>query len=955
MMCRTCIIRLTLLLAMVIAQSVLGESHAAGGLEGDMSLTREERAWIASHPVVRVRVSRNYPPFEFYDRGRFQGLAYDHLTLVGKKLGIVFEPAPEMPWKSALEALRRKSGVDLVLMITPDKKREDYIEFTREYISFPQVIFTRKDAGFVSRIDDLSGKTIATENDFIEAAMLRRDAPAVRVEEFQTTLQSLEAVSNGKVDAYVGNLAVASYLIEQKGLVNLKVAAPSLYPEDTYAMGVRKDWPELARIIDKALRSIPAAEHRRIDQKWLSLRYEHGIRPRDVATWLLGTVALALLFIVPLRVLVRKRTLELLQQKELIDAVMDNTLQLQGLLSPEGRLVKVNKRSLGLIGAGSDAVIGRLFWETPWWTHDPVEQERLKNAIRICARGETVGFETTHRDASGGIRYVDFSLHPLRDDSGAIIYLIPEGRDITERKKMQDELRRREQELRLLFSVVPVGIAYVKDGAFLKINDALCTMYGYRQSELLGRSLSVLCKNRSEFEKVEVMIRNQVAGTAMLELEGRTKDGDVLQVLLGVAPLIRGDASAGSVVTVHDQTERQQAEHALRESEKQLQLYFNRLPIACILWGVDYTVKNWNPAAERIFGYSASEALGVAANDLIVPRKARLKVDAVWSQVLDGNLDANSVNENVTKDGRIITCDWINTPFYDGLGKVAGVISTVQDITQRMHAEEMMIQNEKMSMVAGMAAGLAHEVNNPLGIIAQDLQNLQRRLSPEVAANNKVAGELGLDLHLVEQYLAGRDILSFISSMRGAVKRASGIISNMLQFSRLSNLTKQVVSLNDVIDQSLLLASGDYDLRKKYDFRNVKIVRRYEPGMPNSLISLTEMEQVFVNLLKNAAQAMYAEKTADPTIVLHTRCTESHVVASITDNGPGMSEAVRKRIFDPFFTTKDVGSGTGLGLSVSYAIVTKKHEGEISVESAPGHGTCFTVRLPLSSLEALPC
>jgi PAS domain S-box-containing protein len=291
-----------------------GVAGSSSGNNHELRLTAEEKAWLAAHPSIRIRISRNYPPFEFFKQGHFQGLAYDHLVLIGKQLGIEFQPTPDMPWKDALESIKSKNGVDAILMITYDKSRESYLEFTRNYLSFPQVIITRKDSKFVSSVKDLAGGSVTTENGFIEAEKLRVDVPEITVIETRDTITSLETVATGKADGYVGNLAVASYLIEKNGLTNLKIAAPSIYPEDTYAIGVRKDWPELARIMDKALAAIPREEHQRIDQKWLSVRYEHGIRTIDVVKWVLAVSLFLFMFIVQLRRMVRKRTMELKQE-----------------------------------------------------------------------------------------------------------------------------------------------------------------------------------------------------------------------------------------------------------------------------------------------------------------------------------------------------------------------------------------------------------------------------------------------------------------------------------------------------------------------------------------------------------------------------------------------------------------------------------------------------------------
>jgi signal transduction histidine kinase len=146
----------------------------------------------------------------------------------------------------------------------------------------------------------------------------------------------------------------------------------------------------------------------------------------------------------------------------------------------------------------------------------------------------------------------------------------------------------------------------------------------------------------------------------------------------------------------------------------------------------------------------------------------------------------------------------------------------------------------------------------------------------------------------------------------------------------------------------LELAGTDYDMKKKYNFHLIDLQRDYATGLPAIQMVVAEMEHVLLNILKNAVQAMFFATTArQPGIILRTRQSEGMAVIEIADNGPGMDDATRQRIFEPFFSTKEVGVGTGLGLSVAYAIVTKGHQGTIEVKSQPGKGSCFIISLPL--------
>lgn len=282
-------------------------------------------------------------------------------------------------------------------------------------------------------------------------------------------------------------------------------------------------------------------------------------------------------------------------------------------------------------------------------------------------------------------------------------------------------------------------------------------------------------------------------------------------------------------------------------------------------------------------------------------------------------------------------------------GETSGMaVVRIDDITEHVRVEEIMVQTEKMMMVGGLAVGMAHEINNPLGAILQHAQNIERRVSSGIPANLKAAAEVGVNLDLVHAYLEKRGIFDFIGHIRTAGVRASGIISNMLQFSRHNEIGLEHVELCKLLDRALELARTDYDMKKKCDFRRIKLQRSYALNLPKVQLNTAEMEQVLLNILKNAAQAMAGSVTLrEPRISLRTGQSEGMALIEVEDNGPGMDEATRLRIFEPFFSTKDVGVGTGLGLSVAYSIVTKEHHGSIEVRSRPGEGSCFTIKLPI--------
>ena len=290
-----------------------------------------------------------------------------------------------------------------------------------------------------------------------------------------------------------------------------------------------------------------------------------------------------------------------------------------------------------------------------------------------------------------------------------------------------------------------------------------------------------------------------------------------------------------------------------------------------------------------------------------------------------------------------------SSPIRDKSGRIIAGIAVFADITERKRMEDLVVQSEKMMSLGGLAAGMAHEINNPLGIIVHAAQNAQRRLSTGLAANEQAAKNAGITLEALGRYIRDRSIDVYIQDIMEAGHRAARIVRSMLNFSRPRQAQRSLVSMASILDKALELVQGDFDLKTDYDLRKITIERRYAPSNPSGYFDESEIVQVFLNIIKNAAQAMGAKKYRKdeiPYIRLTLGVEEGQIRVDIEDNGPGMDEKTCKRIMEPFFTTKQVGKGTGLGLSVTYFIVTNSYGGSLQVASEPGHGTCFTVRLP---------
>jgi len=393
---------------------------------------------------------------------------------------------------------------------------------------------------------------------------------------------------------------------------------------------------------------------------------------------------------------------------------------------------------------------------------------------------------------------------------------------------------------------------------------------------------------------------------------------------------------------------RSKIEKKLTGFQNYLNSIIDSMPSALIALDEQLYVTQWNQEASALSGTRLDEALNQPIFLAFEPLKPFLPQ-------LKATVEQHTVEriERVTwvKDDEPKHYALTFYPLMGGAGR--GVVIRIDDITQRLSLEEMMVQSEKMLSVGGLAAGMAHEINNPLGAILHNVQNIRRRLSPELPKNLEHAEQAGIELDMVNRYLQSREVPKLLDGIQQAGARAAKIVTHMLSFSRRSNRQMAPCDLPALIDQAVDIAGNDFDLAIGFDFKGQAIIRQFDPLLGPVPGTANELEQVLLNLLKNAAQAIHqrADDSEPGRIILRTRLNPPWAEIQVEDNGIGMSENVRKRTFEPFFTTKEIGQGTGLGLSVSYFIITNNHKGQMEVQSTQGQGTCFTLRLPLAGSQ----
>ena len=403
---------------------------------------------------------------------------------------------------------------------------------------------------------------------------------------------------------------------------------------------------------------------------------------------------------------------------------------------------------------------------------------------------------------------------------------------------------------------------------------------------------------------------------------GLKKDGSESSWLVRVSPIknSKGEVTAALEICL-DVTRMRALEEEVRKSEENYRTIFNTIPNPVFVLDAEtLRILDANQSVTPVYGYEKDELTGTCFTDLFDEKDrkraaARLKLTSVLDKM-----------RQVRKDGKAIYVN-IRVSSSEYLGRSA-LLATTSDVTLRLMAEQQLIQAGKMATVGEMATGVAHELNQPLSVIKTASSFLRRKMSKREPVKPEI-------------------LATMMEEIDAHVDRAARIIDHMRQFGRKSDVHRERVDVNDPLRKAAEL------FQQQLKLREIEVVFDLDDKLPPILADANRLEQVFINLLINARDAIEEKWEQGPRegeekrIFLKTHFKDVMVNVEVRDTGRGIADSIADRIFEPFFTTKRVGKGTGLGLSISYGIV-KDYNGEIRVESEEDVGSTFVVRFPIA-------
>jgi len=530
-------------------------------------LSAEEKAWLAENKNIRLGVDPNWPPFEFFDAARiYSGISSAYVRLLNDKLNLNMTPVPDISWYEIMQRAR-KGGVDVLPCVARTPERAKFLHFTKPYLRFPIVIVTRQDAPFISAVSGYEDGKVAVVKGYATQEYLQRDYPDRRFYLADDIDGALKAVSKGKRDAFVGNLASFTYAVQKLGLTNLKVMATTRYRYDL-GFAVRNDWPELVRILDKSLAAIPEPEKSSMHNRWINVRFERQFDWMLVFKIVLPIILVGAIILATFIKWNRTLSKEVSERKLAESALKESRASARGLLDATRESLFLLDSQATILAANTMAA--QRFQKTPAeitgvnffdLLPESARESRRSNFRQVMQTGKPVDFEAVRDDYIFQTRF-----YPVKDKSETLVGVAIFAQDVTVQKEAEKALRDSEVNMRTVFENSPLGmIHFSDDGTILNCNENFVELMGSSRAKLIGFNTA---KNAKD-EQMRAALLKALAGERA-EYEGYYKSvtgSKTTPLRIVFNPKEPAKSSTEVIATLEDISDRKRMERELIEAK----------------------------------------------------------------------------------------------------------------------------------------------------------------------------------------------------------------------------------------------------------------------------------------------------------------------------------------------------------------------------------------------------
>lgn len=645
------------------------------------------------------------------------------------------------------------------------------------------------------------------------------------------------------------------------------------------------------------------------------------------------------------------------REKHMLDSLMNNISDQIYYKDKDSRFVRVNKGMLTYFGLKSaDEIINKSDFDLFASEH---AEKTFKDEREIIRTGQSMRSEEQEVWPDGRVSWVSTVKAPLHNENGRIIGTFGISRDITKQKKYEKQLEQNEAFLSALLDAIPIPVFYKdKGGKYLGCNEAFTEFFSTTKEEMIGKTVFDL--NPEEFARkyheMDVELLNE-SGTQKYEAETKSMAGKIRNVVFHKAVFYNEQNEvAGLIGTMLDITEIKAVQQELRASKDHLNLILESVPAGIMIVDSEKESINYiNPAALKLLQRDKTAIIGKSYQEFM--RASEQGKDTT----------GNPEHSNVNTDFFLLLPDETKMPVLKNTvnleidGRRQSLVSFV-DISQLRETEQALAQAQKLESIGQLAAGIAHEINTPIQFVGDnthffkdafnDILQLLKVIDETKSAykNGRDVGENIKEMDHLEKTLdlefLTEEIPRAVEQSLDGIERISKIVKAMKEFSHPGSKEKTRVDINRAINNTITVSRNEW----KYI---ADLHTDFQKNIPPVPLYPDKFNQVILNMIINAAHAIAecpGRENNKGTITIITKYFDNTVEIRISDNGTGIPEDIQKKIFDPFFTTKEIGKGTGQGLSISHDVIVKKHSGRIHVESTPGKGTTFTIRLPMDVL-----